>query len=284
MSQVWETSPYTHTMLLLHIAMADAANDEGEFHYKQETLAKKARVSERYLRDVTKQMVEDGFLETKKMRWGRLTYRLLTPQDRNPVPVPPEPSSGNSGTQFRSHRNPVPVTTEPSTEPSVEPSDRTTNIDPSGAEEKLEGHMPVYGSLDESAEMPENGKAVKPEKKFDPAPKAGTHPWLIYRFGQEQRQHNCGRGFTKGILHKAFKELRDDGYSNEDIEVMVRAFFSQNEQDIRAKMADIDVAVMFRTRMHSLKTKARGAIKAEKTGSRELSRNINRRIKEQLNG
>lgn len=158
------------------------------------------------------------------------------------------------------------------------------NIDPSGAEEKLEGHMPVYGSLDESAEMPEDGKTVKPKKKFESAPKAGTHPWLIYRFGQEQRQHNCGRGFMKEILHSAFKELRDDGYSNEDIEVMIRAFFSQNEQDIRAKMADIDVARMFRARMHSLKTKARGAIKAEKTGSRELSRNINRRIKEQLNG
>lgn len=120
------------------------------------------------------------------------------------------------------------------------------------------------------------------EKRFKEAPKVGTHKWLVYRFGQEQRQHNCGRSFTMGILHAAFKDLRDDGYSNEDIEVMIRAFFSQNEQYIRTKMSDTDVAAMFRSRMHTLKIKTRASIRAERTGSRELSRNINKRIKEQL--
>jgi hypothetical protein len=157
------------------------------------------------------------------------------------------------------------------------------SIDPSGAEERSEEHMPtIVGSLDEDAEMPEEGRKPKEEKKFKEPPKKGTHPWLVYRFGQEQRQHNCGRSFTAGILHAAFKDLRNDGYTNEDIEVMIRAFFAQNEQSIRAKMADTDVAVMFRFKMHSLKIKTKDTVREERTGSRSLSEANMALIKEQL--
>jgi hypothetical protein len=161
-------------------------------------------------------------------------------------------------------------------------TDHLTNIDPCGDEEKLEEHMPVFGSLDDDVEMPENGKPVKPVKKFESAPKAGTHSWLIYRFGQEQHNHNCGRGFTVGILHRAFKDLRDDGFTNEEIEVMIRVFFARNEHDIRAKMADIDVAVMFRTRMNSLKTASADVIRSEKTGGAEKSKAISQGLRERM--
>ena len=57
-SYVWESSPFKGERLLLHLALADFANDEGECWPAQPTLAKKARCSVTWSKD---QLVMDHF-------------------------------------------------------------------------------------------------------------------------------------------------------------------------------------------------------------------------------
>ena len=78
-SHVWETSPYEGRRLLLHLALADFANDEGTCFPSQKTLALKARTTEAWVSASVKQMTKDGLLEIVERGSGRghrTTYRL----------------------------------------------------------------------------------------------------------------------------------------------------------------------------------------------------------------
>lgn len=78
-STVWETSPYEGRRLLLHLALADFANDEGTCFPSQKTLALKARTTEAWVSASVKQMVRDGLLEIVERGSGRghrTVYRL----------------------------------------------------------------------------------------------------------------------------------------------------------------------------------------------------------------
>lgn len=83
---VWEKSPYKGERLLLHLALADYANDEGTCFPSQRTLAHKARCSQNFVRVCLNQMVEDGYLAVQKEANGRgrtATYLLKKPHLRN---------------------------------------------------------------------------------------------------------------------------------------------------------------------------------------------------------
>lgn len=85
-AHVWERSPYRGERLLLHLALADFANDEGTCFPSQRTLAHKARCSENFVRLAITQMVNDGFVETARGNNGRgntIIYRLTKPQPAN---------------------------------------------------------------------------------------------------------------------------------------------------------------------------------------------------------
>jgi len=62
-SHVWETSPYKGERLLLHLALADFASDEGICWPSHSTLARKARCSVGWVRLSISQMVADGLVE-----------------------------------------------------------------------------------------------------------------------------------------------------------------------------------------------------------------------------
>ena len=62
-SQVWQSSPYKGERLLLHLALADFASDEGICWPSQSTLARKARCSKNWVRLSISQMVRDGLVE-----------------------------------------------------------------------------------------------------------------------------------------------------------------------------------------------------------------------------
>lgn len=85
MSWVWDNSPYEGSALLLHLALADYANDSGECWPSQTTLAAKARCSDRYVRTITTRMMDEGYLELVSESNGKTThrYRLVA---RNSVP------------------------------------------------------------------------------------------------------------------------------------------------------------------------------------------------------
>lgn len=77
--RVWETSPYEGRRLLLHLALADFANDEGVCFPSQRTLALKARTTEAWVSASVKQMVKDGLLEIVERgsgRGNRTVYQL----------------------------------------------------------------------------------------------------------------------------------------------------------------------------------------------------------------
>lgn len=76
---VWETSPYEGRRLLLHLALADFANDEGVCFPSQRTLALKARTTEAWVSASVRQMVADGLLEIVERgsgRGNRTVYQL----------------------------------------------------------------------------------------------------------------------------------------------------------------------------------------------------------------
>jgi len=84
-SRVWEESPYEGRRLLLHLALADYANDEGTCFPSQRTLALKARTTEQWVSTSIRQLVKDGFLEVMERgngRGNRSTYRLLKGQSQ----------------------------------------------------------------------------------------------------------------------------------------------------------------------------------------------------------
>lgn len=110
MTHVWDKSPYEGAKLLIHLGMADHANDAGWFFVSQTSLARKARCSVEYVRQCVRSMVEDGTLQiTKKGHSkGRATEYVLKKLHNtvgddeidSPTPVSPLPNSDQTLPNF----------------------------------------------------------------------------------------------------------------------------------------------------------------------------------------
>lgn len=129
MSWVWDNSPYGADRLLIHLALADWADDEGNCWPSQEKIAKKARCTTRWVREVTRGMVEDGLLEKVGGGTGRgktTQYRLILkggiefPGSQFPLTERRNSTTSKGGTPEQ--KGGTPPSIEPSIEPSVEPS------------------------------------------------------------------------------------------------------------------------------------------------------------------
>lgn len=105
MAWVWKSSPYDRTKLLIHLAFADYANDEGYFWPLQDTVARKTKCSSRYVQQALRDMRERGLIESEQRGYHMSNlYQLLKPpsapdggseqeaQDRD------EPEFGSNGT------------------------------------------------------------------------------------------------------------------------------------------------------------------------------------------
>ena len=80
MSRVWSESPYDGTRLLIHLALADIAHDDGRFFASQKNLSGKSRCSIEYVRKVINEMIDAGWLQivTKGSSRGKATvYQLI---------------------------------------------------------------------------------------------------------------------------------------------------------------------------------------------------------------
>jgi hypothetical protein len=106
MTWVWANSPYSGERLLLHLALADFANDEGECFPSHGTLAKKARCSQGWVSQTIKQMIKDSLIEIVEPagqgrgKVGR--YRLL----KGLTQLDQSQSKGLTSTAVRSHFEP----------------------------------------------------------------------------------------------------------------------------------------------------------------------------------
>lgn len=86
MSHVWATSTQTGGNLLLLLALADYANDRGECWPSVDTLARKARVTDRHARRILRELVDAGEIEIRE-GGGRNrvnVYRIRNASERNP--------------------------------------------------------------------------------------------------------------------------------------------------------------------------------------------------------
>lgn len=111
---VWESSPFKGERLLLHLALADFANDEGECWPSQPTLARKARCSVTWVRLGLRDLKTEGLLEVVSEgsgRGNRTQYRLLRKgvttngvSEKGESPAPERVHSAHSRTYIKNHK------------------------------------------------------------------------------------------------------------------------------------------------------------------------------------
>ncbi len=115
MNWVWENSPYDGTSLLVHLKLADHANDEGYCYPTQVGLARGARCTDRHVRNVLKQMATDGYIEVVPSSVsGRKNNAYFL---RNPSSTGKDfrrnPSSGGTGNPLPDNHHVTTIKTAP---------------------------------------------------------------------------------------------------------------------------------------------------------------------------
>jgi hypothetical protein len=143
MAQVWGDSQQSGGKLLVLLALADYANDEGVCWPSIESLAAKARLSERQTQRVIRELESSG--EVKIYTGGFVsgdklanTYRVQPRQNVTPPAGPEMSPMGDTGDAQRV----TPTTPQPSTEPSEEPSTAEGTSGNDAAAPGDEGHLP----------------------------------------------------------------------------------------------------------------------------------------------
>lgn len=110
-NHVWLNSPYGGERLLVHLALADFANDEGLCWPSIATLAKKSRCGERLVQRQIADMIIDGWLVLDSRGGGRgrsNCYLLQTPSAKRGLPgsETPSPATESLGeTTYRTVKN-----------------------------------------------------------------------------------------------------------------------------------------------------------------------------------
>lgn len=139
MSHVWANSKQKGAALLLLLAMADIADDQGDCFPSADYLAKKARVEVRSIQRAVSKLVEAGELVVfdkcgTKGRNGQKTnlYRLVLTTVESALALPVPDRSGDVGVTTKSKKPTIrrkvvtpmspPVVTPVSPDPSVDPS------------------------------------------------------------------------------------------------------------------------------------------------------------------
>ncbi len=93
MAQIWDFGPEDRSELLVLLALADFANDEGECWPSMVGVAQKSRMTERGAQKIVRRLEEDGWLQidTGGGRGGKNRYRILA---QNPELETPNSKQG----------------------------------------------------------------------------------------------------------------------------------------------------------------------------------------------
>lgn len=98
-SRVWRESPYKGTKLLVHLALADFANNDGWLFASQARLAQMGRCTPEYVRTTINEFQAEGWLVIAKkgVTRGRATeYQLQLPKTVGEYPPTPSSEPPNS--------------------------------------------------------------------------------------------------------------------------------------------------------------------------------------------
>lgn len=115
MSQVWDNGPEDKAELVVMLALADFADDEGKCWPSVDAIGKKARMSERNARRILRKLEVDGYLKTIEGggRHGCSQYRI-NPDKMSPGQNVP-PGQNEQETRTKRARNPdIAMSAEPS--------------------------------------------------------------------------------------------------------------------------------------------------------------------------
>lgn len=95
MTHVWSVSPFRGTTLLIHLALADHANDEGLCWPSQNRLASKARCTVRHVRSAIKLLTDLGYVTIVQASDGRKNhlYRVEWMEETSGDPGNPPPKN-----------------------------------------------------------------------------------------------------------------------------------------------------------------------------------------------
>lgn len=163
MTAIWQHAQVGGGALIVLLAMGDWANDDGTGVYaKQKTLATKARLSDRQVRNVLAALEEAEYIH----RDGKHGHTVLWRVEHDPEKIAGrKPIAGSTGSELP-------------TEPLKEPSGSETSSDPSSAgsdESKGEGASSFAGADKYAAPSTIGEKAA---------------PWLVLELGRLMREND----------------------------------------------------------------------------------------------
>lgn len=187
MTAVWDHAAVEGGTLLVLLAMADWANDDGTGVYpKQETLARKARLKDRQVRNCLAELEELGYIERDGKHGHVVKWRV----EIDPANIAArQPIAGSSG-------NGLP--TEPLTEPPEEKADAFSS---------KESGISNDGGTNTTV-PPADGSATIRTRYLEPDTiGAAAAPWLVIELGRLMRLND-----PKAKLPVGLRELMSDEY------------------------------------------------------------------------
>ena len=130
MSWVLDHSPYRGKARLVHLVLADHADDDGLCWPNQGTVAKRAGCTVETVRTTTRQMQADGLIEIVRLSRGRGSshhYRLRTPKSLGVVGL--EHPKSTAETPKSNPRKPPNLSSKNHQESSIEPPQATAPLE-----------------------------------------------------------------------------------------------------------------------------------------------------------
>jgi hypothetical protein len=221
MSNVWADSQQKEGALLVLLAIADFADDDGRAYPSVIALAKKSRLSERQVIRVVRKLEEDGELRVEREPGRHNTHWVTMGRGEklSPLtPVSPTPDAGVTPTPDTGVMSPLtPVSPEPYIEPSIrtvsEPSrPRKTEVDDNFEEALEDEFWQSFGSREALRDCIAAAMSHSARKKYTDQ-RAYLRNWI--RSDAERRGKVNGRIIRPSMAQhheEAAAQPRDDGF------------------------------------------------------------------------
>jgi hypothetical protein len=161
MSSVWEDSKQKGNGLLLMLALADFADDQGKCYPSVDRLAFKTRMSRRNVQNLSRQLVEDGEISITENagKNGCNIYQIMGVQTLHPCKSAP-----GSGIEGGAKASPA-VAPEPSRTTSLDPSQTSSASDDA---RRKEVHKEFVDLWEEAFQMQFGRKYIFQDKDWKP--------------------------------------------------------------------------------------------------------------------
>lgn len=225
MATVWESSPYAGTQRLIHLALADFADDEGYLFPKQETIAKKAACSRETVNRTIQKMAEDGYLEIISRHPRNAKYRLIDPTDVTDGHTS-DVTNDHIGDVTNRHTD---VTNDHMHRTVIEPSSRNRQKTSSRGARRKEGPVRNVGAFGDQPEPEQKSTGTR-----NKLPVRGTQAWVVRRFHNEAAKSGHRR-INEQHLRRCIRLAREKhGLSYDDLDKILDTFFIRYADLVRS--------------------------------------------------